>query len=163
MLSDSERTPNDGSQTCPQLTYDVYTEDGIEERELPFVIGVLGEFAGTATLPPIEQREFVTVCAENFDAVIRKIAPELRIRVPNSLSEDDTSLKIELRFQSMDDFAPIEVARQFQPLRKLLELRDSLADLRRNLATNSKLDELIHNVLTDQETLARLKEEEQIP
>lgn len=162
MNSDLEQLTEDDPQAHPQLTYDGYTEDGVEERELLFVVGVLGDLAGTAPLPPIEQREFVTVTADNFNVVMRQVGPRIQINVPNSLAEDNSQLNIQLSFQSIDDFAPASVAKQIRPLKELLSLRDRLANLRHDLAANPQLDELLHDLLTDREKLDRVKEEEGI-
>ena len=63
------------------------------------------------------------------------------------------SSPVELRFESMDDFQPARVAQQITPLRKLLELRNSLANLRSSLIGNEKLDNLLQEVIQNQEML----------
>src|SRR3974390_496080 len=118
-----------------QITYDVEIGDAIEKRDLPFVVGVLADLSGVPEkpLPPIAQRKFIRIDLDNVNDVMKKIGPRLAFKVPNRLSEDDTKLNVELRFESMDDFQPAKVAQQITPLRKLLELRNSLANIRRNL------------------------------
>jgi type VI secretion system protein ImpB len=149
-------------QSAPQLTYDAYTEAGIEQRQLPFVIGVLGDFAGNATIPPLEQREFVTIDPDNFNEAMSHMSPGLRIKIPNSLSDDDTQLNIDLTFKSLDDFSPVEIAGRVPVLRKLLEMRESLARLRQSLVANPKLDQLISELMNDREKLERIRQEEGI-
>ena len=90
---------------------------------------------------------------DNFNDVMKKIGPRLAFKVPNRLSEDDTKLNAELRFESMDDFQPARVAQQITPLRKLLELRSSFANLRSSLIGNEKLDNLLQEIIQDQERL----------
>lgn len=138
-----------------QITYDVQVGDAIEKRDLPFVVGVLADLSGQPDqpLPPIAKRKFVQVDRDNVNDVMKKIGPRLAFKVPNRLSEDDTKLNVELRFQSMEDFQPAKVAEQITPLRKLLELRNSLANLRASLIGNEKLDNLLQEVIQSQELL----------
>lgn len=138
-----------------QITYDVQVGDAIEKRDLPFVVGVLADLSGQPDqpLPAITKRKFVQVDRDNINDVMKKIGPRLAFKVPNRLSEDDTKLNVELRFESMDDFQPAKVAEQITPLRKLLELRNSLANLRASLIGNEKLENLLQEVIQNQELL----------
>src|SRR6476660_9593792 len=137
------------------IQYDVQVGDAIEKRDLPFVVGVLADLAGMPEkpLPPISKRKFVSIDRDNVNDVMKKIGPRLAFKVPNRLSEDDTKLNVELRFESMDDFQPAKVAQQITPLRKLLELRNSLANLRSSLIGNEKLDNLLQEMIQDQQML----------
>src|SRR5215469_8940386 len=139
------------------ITYDVHVGDAIEKRDLPFVAGVLADLSGTAEkpLPPISKRKFVAIDRDNFNDVMKKIGPRLAFKVPNRLSEDDTKLNVELRFENMDDFQPAKIAQQITPLRKLLDLRNSLANIRSSLIGNEKLDNLLQEVIQDQELLRK--------
>jgi type VI secretion system protein ImpB len=137
------------------ITYDVQVGDAIEKRDLPFVVGVLSDLSGMPDkpLPPIAKRKFVSIDRDNVNDVMKKIGPRLAFKVPNRLSEDDTKLNVELRFESMDDFQPAKVAQQITPLRKLLELRNSLANLRSSLIGNEKLESLLQEMIQNQEML----------
>jgi type VI secretion system protein ImpB len=123
------------------ITYDVETGGAIEKREIPFVAGVLADLSGQPEqpLPPLKDRKFVEVDKDNFDRVLGQMNPRLAFKVDNRLSEDDTRLGVELRFQSMADFEPAAVAKQVPSLRKLLELRNALHNLRTSLIGNDKL------------------------
>lgn len=137
------------------ITYDVQVGDAIEKRDLPFVVGVLADLSGMPekALPPVAKRPFVAIDRDNVNDVMKKIRPRLAFKVPNRLSEDDTKLNVELRFESMDDFLPAKVAQQITPLRKLLELRNSLANLRSSLIGNEKLENLLQEMIQNQEML----------
>jgi type VI secretion system protein ImpB len=137
------------------ITYDVQVGDAIEKKDLPFVVGVLADLSGLPDkpLPPIAKRKFVAIDRDNVNEVMKKIGPRLAFKVPNRLNEDDTKLNVELRFESMDDFAPARIAEQVSPLRKLLELRNSLANLRSSLIGNEKLESLLQEVIQNQELL----------
>ena len=138
-----------------QITYDVEIGDAIEKRDLPFVVGVLADLSGMPNkpLPPIAKRKFVAIDRDNVNDVMKKIGPRLAFKVPNRLNEDDTKLNVELNFESMDDFQPARIAQQINPLRKLLELRTSLANLRSSLIGNEKLDNLLQEMIQNQEML----------
>ncbi|HTP34822.1 MAG TPA: type VI secretion system contractile sheath small subunit [Candidatus Acidoferrales bacterium] len=145
-----------------QITYDVEVGDAIEVKELPFVMGVLGDFTGQPVEPlaRLKDRKFVEINPDNFDTVLESMKPHLSFTVENKLSEDPGSnLKVDLNFKSMDDFSPDKVARQVKPLRELLELRDRLSDLRGSMQGNDKLEELLRDAVTDKDKLAKLRTE----
>lgn len=141
-----------------QLTYDVEKGDAIEQKEIPFVVGVLGDFSGKPeeALPRIKDRKFVNVDLDNFDEVLEGMAPRAVYRVPNKLSDEGGEFAVELKFNSIDDFRPESVVQQVEPLRKLLEARSKLADLRNKLAGNEKLEDLLSDVLSNTEQLKKL-------
>jgi type VI secretion system protein ImpB len=146
-----------------QITYDVEIGDAIELKELPFVLGVLGDFTGQPTEPlaRLKDRKFVEVNPDNFDQVLESMKPHLAFSVENKLSEDPSAgnIKVDLHFKSLDDFSPENVARQVKPLRELLELRTRLMDLRGSLQGNDKLDELLREAVADETKLAQLRKE----
>src|SRR3954451_22893379 len=145
------------------VTYDVEIGDAIELKELPFVLGVLGDFTGQPEnpLPKLKDRKFVEVNPDNFDQVLESMKPHLAFSVENKLSDDPNAgnLKVDLRFKSMDDFSPENVARQVKPLREMLELRDRLSDLRGSLQGNDKLEEVLREAVTDKDKVAKLRNE----
>jgi type VI secretion system protein ImpB len=140
------------------ITYDVETGGAIEKREIPFVAGVLADLSGQPEkpLPPLKDRKFVEIDKDNFDNVLAKINPRLAFKVDNKLSEDDTRLGVELRFSSMADFDPPAIAKQIPALRRLLEARNALNNLRSSLLGNDKLEGLLQEVLNNQEALQRI-------
>ncbi|MDQ6610870.1 MAG: type VI secretion system contractile sheath small subunit [Gemmatimonadota bacterium] len=146
-----------------QISYEVETGGAIEMKELPFLMGVLGDFSGhqTEPLPRLKDRKFIELSPENFDDTLASMKPRLQFHVENKLSDDGEASKlgVELNFRSMDDFQPDAVARQVKPLRELLELRTELANLRANLQTNEKLDDVLQATLGDKEKMAKLKSE----
>ena len=143
------------------ITYDVETGDAIQMKELPFVMGVLADFSGQPAdpLPRLRDRKFVEVTPDNFDDVLKKMAPRLTFKVDNKLSGEAGKIGVELKFESLEDFSPDRVAQQVDPLRKLLELRQQLADLRGSLQGNDKLDEILQATINDAERLGKLKSE----
>lgn len=141
-----------------QLTYDVEKGDAIEQKELPFVVGVMGDFSGQPEQPlaKMKDRKFVNVDLDNFDEVMEGMVPRAVYRVPNKISDEGGEFAVELKFKSIDDFRPESVVEQVEPLRKLLESRSKLADLRNKLAGNEKLEDLLNDVLNNTEQLKKL-------
>lgn len=142
-----------------QMTYDVEIGDAIENKELPFVVGVLGDFGGNpdGEKKRLKDRKFVAVDGRNFDEVLAGVEPVARFAVQNRIGEAGGTFAVDLHFRSMDDFRPESVVRQVEPLRKLLEARTKLADLRNKLAGNDKLEDLLTEVLNSTDSLATLK------
>ncbi|MGA3127068.1 MAG: type VI secretion system contractile sheath small subunit [Candidatus Korobacteraceae bacterium] len=145
------------------ITYDVEVGDAIENKEIPFVMGVLGDFTGQPEqpLPRAKDRKFVEVTPDNFDIVLQGMAPHLAFSVDNKLSDDSEAgqLKVDLRFKSLEDFEPEQVARQVKPLKELLDMRTKLSDLRGTLQSNEKLDELLMDAVTDSGKADKLRTE----
>lgn len=146
-----------------QITYDVEIGGAIELKELPFVVGVLGDLTGQPEqpLPRLKDRKFVEVNPDNFDTVLEGMKPHLSYSVENMLSDqpDAPNLKVDLRFKKLDDFEPQNVARQVPPLKELLDLRTRLSDLRGSLQGNDKLEELLLESVGNTEKLEKLKKE----
>lgn len=143
------------------LTYEVEKGDAIEQKEIPFVVGVVGDYSGNPEnpIPKIKDAKFVNVDGDNFDDVMKGMAPRAVYRVPNKLSPQGGEFAVELKFNSMEDFRPEAVVQQVDPLRKLLEARTKLSDLRNKLAGNDKLEDILQDVLASTEKMAKVKEE----
>lgn len=149
------------------ITYDVEVGDAIEVKELPFVMGVLGDFTGQPEqpLPKLGERKFVEVNPDNFDQVMQAMSPHLSFAVDNKLSDDPNAgqLKVDLRFKGIEDFEPEQLAKQVKPVRELLELRTKLSDLRGQLQGNDKLDDILMEAISDKEKLEKLRDELGLP
>jgi type VI secretion system protein ImpB len=141
-----------------QMTYDVEIGDAIENKELPFVMGVVGDFGGKSEVEQkrFKERKFVNIDRDNFDEVMKGVEPRAAFRVDNELSGEGGQFSVDLKFKSMNDFRPEAVVEQIEPLRKLLEARTKLADLRNKLAGNDKLEDLLNDVLNSTEKMAEL-------
>jgi type VI secretion system protein ImpB len=148
-----------------QITYDVETGGAIEKKELPFVVGVLADLSGQPDkpLPAIKDRKFVEIDRDNFDQVLAKMTPRLAFKVDNKLSDDDTKIGCEIKFSSMEDFEPQNVVEQIEPLRKLIELRRKLSNLRSSLYGNDKLEKMLQQILNDDQELNKLRTEVGLP
>lgn len=143
------------------ITYDVETEGAVVQKELPFVVGVLGDFSGNPTEPlkPLKDRKFVQIDRDNFNEVMARMAPGLNLKVDNTLKGDSSQMSVQLKFNSIEDFEPANVVRQVEPLRKLLETRDKLRDLLTKVDRSTDLENVLEQVLQNTEELKKLSED----
>lgn len=143
------------------ITYEVEIGDAMEKRELPFVMGVLGDFSGTPTakLKPLRDRKFVQIDRDNINDVLKQMTPGLNLRVENTLAGDGSELGVQLKFESMEDFEPARVANQVEPLKKLVETRNQLRDLLTKVDVSSDLEATLEEVLRNTDSAAKLAEE----
>jgi|SRR5579863_5320463 len=143
------------------IKYEVETDGAVVERELPFVVGVMGEFSGNPTEPlrPLKDRKFVQIDRDNFDDVLARIAPELNLRVKNTLAGDDSEIAVQLKFKSIDDFEPGKIAEHVPALKKLLDTRNQLRDLMTKVDRSTDLENLLERVLQNKAELDKLSGE----
>lgn len=143
------------------IKYEVETEGAMIEKELPFVVGVLGDFAGDPTQPlkPFGERKFVQIDRDNFDEVMRRMTPGLNIPVANTLQDDGTDMLVSLKFEKLDDFEPAAVVEQVPALKTLLEARNQLRDLMAKADRSEELEAMLESILQNKTDLAALREE----
>jgi len=143
------------------IIYDVETEGAVVQKELPFVVGVMGDFSGDPSQPlkPLNDRKFIQIDRDNLDEVMAKMTPGLRMKVDNTLADDGSQMSVELAFKSMADFEPAAVVQQVEPLRKLLDVRNQLRDLLSKADRSEDLENLLEQVLTNQEQLDALSKQ----
>jgi type VI secretion system protein ImpB len=143
------------------ITYEVETEGAMVVKELPFVVGVMGDFSGNPTEPlkPLKDRKFIQIDRDNINDVMKRMTPGLNMRVENTLKGDGTEMAVQLKFNSMEDFAPANVAKQVEPLRKLLETRDKLRDLMSKVDRSDDLENVLEKVLQNTDELKKLSSE----
>ena len=145
------------------ITYDVEVGDAIEMKELPFVMGVISDLSGKPDepLPRIRDRKFVEIDRDNFNDVMKGMKPRLAFQVDNKLTSDDSKIGVELRFNNIEDFEPEQVARQVEPLRKLMEIRRELTGLLAKTDGNDKLGERLREIIGNTELLTKIAKETQ--
>lgn len=143
------------------ISYEVETGGAIEMKELPFVVGVLGDFSGKPVdpLPRLRDRKFVEIDRDNFDSVLAGMKPRITMSVENKLANDGSKLGAELNFRSIEDFEPDQVVQQVEPLRRLVEARRNLSDLLAKMDGNDKLGDLLQDVLNNADAQKQLGEQ----
>lgn len=133
------------------ITYDVEVGGAIEMKELPFVLGVMGDFVGKPEepLPAFKNRKFIEVDPDNFNQVMAGMKPRLAFNVDNKLQEDGSKVGVELKFNSIEDFDPDNVVQQVEPLRQLVEARQKLSDLLSKMDGNEKLENILNDLISN--------------
>jgi len=140
------------------ITYDVETEGAKVVRELPFVVGVMGDFSGDPTQPlrPMTERKFIQIDRDNFNDVMQRMTPGVKMRVDNTLADDGSQMAVDLKFNSIEDFEPARVAEQVPALKALMETRNKLRDLMSKVDNSPELEDLLEQVLKSEEDLKKL-------
>ncbi len=140
------------------ISYEVETEGAEIVRELPFVVGIMGDFSGdpTQALKPLAERKFVQIDRDNFDSVMASMTPGLKIKVDNTLADDGSQMSVDLKFNSMDDFEPARIAAQVPALAALLETRNKLRDLASKADRSKELEGLLEQVLKNEADMKSL-------
>jgi type VI secretion system protein ImpB len=140
------------------ITYDVETEGAEIQRELPFVVGVMGDFSGdpTQALRPMTERKFIQIDRDNFNDVMARMTPGVKLKVDNKLADDGTQMAVDLKFGSLDDFAPAKIVEQVPALKALMETRNKLRDLMSKVDRSEDLENLLEQVLKNEDELKTL-------
>jgi len=143
------------------ITYQLETEGAEIEKELPFVVGVLGDFSGNPTEPlkPLKDRKFIQIDRDNFNDVMARMTPGLKFKVENTLKGDGSQMAVELKLSSIEDFEPGAVVKQVEPLRKLLETREKLRDLLSKVDRSEDLEGMLEKLLQNADELKKLQSE----
>lgn len=141
------------------ITYDVETNGAPVKKELPFVMGVVGDFSGNPTAPPkpLRDRKFNSIDRDNFNDIMKSIKPELNIRVRDVLQGGDKEMPLNLKFNSMDDFDPDHLVNQVPVLKAMRETRNKLRDLLTTVdQSNPDLEAKLEQILSDTSRLQKM-------
>lgn len=143
------------------IKYEVETEDAKVVKELPFVVGVLGDFSGDPTQPlkPLKDRKFIQIDRDNFNDVMARMTPGLNFRVENTIQGDISEMAVTLQFNSIEDFEPAKIVEQIPALKNLLETRNKLRDLLTKVDRSEDLEVLLERVLQNTDELKQLSKE----
>jgi len=140
------------------ITYEVETEGATVVKELPFVVGVMGDFSGNPTEPlkPLKDRKFVSIDRDSFDEVMKRMTPGVEMKVENTLAGDGSEMAVKLKFSSIEDFEPARIVEQVEPLRKLLDTRNRLRELLSAVDRADGLEGELEKLLQDAEQVKKL-------
>ena len=143
------------------ITYDVETNGAVQEKEIPFVMGVMGDYSGdnTENKKALKDRKFSQIDRDNFNEVMNNVSPEVGLKVENTLEGDGSEMSVELGFKSMEDFEPQNIVAKVDPLKKLMETRNKLRDLLTKADRSDDLENLLEEVLSSTDALAALQGE----
>ena len=143
------------------ITYDVETNGALQQKELPFVMGVMGDYSGdnAENKKALKDRKFSQIDRDNFNEVMNNISPSLDLKVENTLESDGSEVAVSLDFKSMEDFEPQNIVNKVDPLKKLMEIRNKLRDLLTKAARSEALENILEKVLSSTDALAALQGE----
>lgn len=143
------------------ITYDLETNGAMQSKELPFVMGVMGDYSGDSTKDkkPLKDRSFTQIDRDNLDDVMSKISPSVDIKVENTIEGDGSEMSIDLSFNKMEDFEPQNIVKNIEPLNKLMETRNKLRDLLTKADRSEDLENLLEEILNNTDTLSALQGE----
>ena len=150
------------SKNRVSITYDVETNGAVETKELPFVVGVIGDFSGhkpESKKVDLEEREFTGIDKDNFDTVMSQIHPCLSYKVDNKLANDNSQFEVNLSFRSMKDFHPENLVDKIEPLKQLVETRNQLKVLLSKADRSRDLERLLKEVLQSADAINDLAQE----
>lgn len=143
------------------ITYDLETNGAVVNKEIPFVMGVMGDYSGDNVdgKKALKDRKFSQIDRDNFNDVMGKVSPQLNTKVENTLAGDGSQMSVNLDFRNMEDFEPHKIVNQVEPLKKLMDTRNKLRDLLTKADRSEELEEILENVLSNSEALNSLKSE----
>jgi type VI secretion system protein ImpB len=142
-----------------QITYDVEIGGAIQKKELPLVMGILADLSGKPeqALPKLKDRKFVEIDRDNFNDILKSIGPRVVCSVDNKLSKDGGKTSVDLNFEHIDDFSPLNVVNKVDSLAKLFTARQRLNDLLAKLDGNDTLDGMLQSVVGNADEMKQLK------
>lgn len=143
------------------ITYDVETNGAEMKKELPFVVGVMGDYSGdnAENRKALKERKFVQIDRDNFNEAMGKVNPKLDLQVENTLADDGSKMGVALDFNKMDDFSPEAIVDQVEPLKQLLAARNKLRDLLSKADRSEELEKVLEDILQSSDNVAKLSEE----
>lgn len=143
------------------ITYEVETGGAAVQKELPFVVGVMGDFSGDPTSPlkPLKDRKYIQIDRDNFDSIMARMTPGVSMKVENTLAGDGSEMAVDLKFNSMEDFNPERIVDQVEPLKKLQQTRDQLRDLLTKADRSEDLESALEKILSDADNLKNVSDQ----
>lgn len=143
------------------ITYDVETNGAEVKKELPFVVGVMGDYSGdnAESRKALKDRKFVQIDRDNFNEAMAKVNPKLELQVENTLAGDGSKMGVNLDFKSMDSFSPEAIVDQVEPLKQLLEARNKLRDLLSKADRSEELEKVLEEILKNADNVTDISKE----
>ena len=144
-----------------QIEYDVELYGAEKKVQLPFVMGVMGDYSGDNTegKKALKDRKFSQIDRDNFNDIMTKVNPQLRLKVENLLENDGSEMTANLDFKTMEDFEPHRIVEQLEPLKKLMDTRNKLRDLLTKADRSEDLEAILEDVLSNTNALSSLSSE----
>ncbi len=137
----------------------VETGGAQKKMELPLKLLVMGDFKMNGDNSRIIEREKINMNKDNFDEVMKSLGISLKTSVDNRLKKDNSDLPIELKFDSIKSFEPMEIVKQVPDLNRLMAVRNLIKDLGSNLLDNREFRKKMETILKDNNATKQILEE----
>jgi len=99
------------------IVYDVPCAGATQQRELPFVLGILADLHGPqAEVKPLAERKFLTLDRDNFSDFMRETEPSFDLRSTEGAIPEEGLVNSRLVFCTLSDFEPTAVRTQLEVL-----------------------------------------------
>ena len=143
------------------ITYDVETNGAVEEKEIPFVMGVMGDYSGdnTESKKALKDRKFSQIDRDNFNDVMANVSPSVKMKVENTLEKDGSEFSLDMNFQNMEDFEPHKIVNEVEPLKNLMDTRNKLRDLLTKADRSEELESILEEILSNSDALSSFSDE----
>ncbi|MCB1049743.1 MAG: type VI secretion system contractile sheath small subunit [Acidobacteria bacterium] len=141
------------------IKYVKYVGDAQEEVELPLKLLLVGDYTMREDDTPVEDRKKININKNNFESVMKEQKLGLKFSVKNTLSgQEGDEMAVDLKFDSLDDFLPENIASQVPDLQLLLEVRKLLMDLKGRVVNNTEFRKELSKILADPNKIKELQD-----
>lgn len=146
-----------GPRSRINIKYTAAIGDAQKEIELPLRLLVMGDFNGRQDGTALAERKAISVNKDNFGEVMSQQKLEAKVAVKDKLTGDpDSQLAVSLKFDSLKDFTPGQVAHQVPELAKLMQVREALMALKNDL-NKADFRKKLEQLVTDPELRTKLE------
>ncbi len=146
-----------GPRSRINIKYTAAIGDAQKEIELPLRLLVMGDFTGRQDGTALADRKAISVNKDNFNEVMSQQKLGTKIAVKDKLTGDaDSQLSVDLKFDSLKDFTPGQIAHQVPELAKLMQVREALMALKSDL-NKADFRKKLEQLVTDPELRAKLE------
>jgi type VI secretion system protein ImpC len=146
-----------------KITYDLETEGASIIKELPVMLGIIGDYSGmrdeSNPLTIYKDRGFIYLNGENFNDVLKSLRPRVLVTMPvyqdNIITVNSTppspveNKTIELNFESFEDFEPLSIIKKIDFLNVMYDEKKKLSELRLKTEINSLIHDFMEKITTD--------------
>ena len=137
------------------IVYRTKTNNQEAEVELPLKLMVVSNLTGE-NQTPLEDREVVSINKINFDQVMKSLDIHTEFSVKNRLNSGSEDLNIDLNFESIQDFNPVNIINQVPELKKLLQLRKALVALKGPMGNMPDFRKAVLEAIKDEDSRKQL-------
>jgi len=129
------------------------SSDAKESVELDYRMMIAGDFSKkeAGSQGDVKDRKIWEIKSKrDFKTVLENINPQLKIVVPNRLSDDpQAQVEVELDIKDIKDFHPDEISKKVAPLQDLMKARERLKSLKMAVLKDPNLRKAIEGVLKE--------------